>query len=500
MFKESAISFLAKRRKKAILKWATRPIESQKKTLKELIAFGEKTVFGNDHKFSNVKSYNDFKKNVPIVDYEGIKKYINKIKKGNKNILWPGQPKYFATTSGTISGEKHIPITKESLPNLLQGPTDALLMYIANTGKTEVLAGKFIFLQGSPTLNQTGRIKTGRLSGISAHHTPLFLKKARLPSNKTNCIEDWEQKIDAIVQETIKEDMRILSGIPSWLQMYFEKLKDVSGKPVGEVFKNFNLLIYGGTSYAPYKKKFKKLIGRKTDSIELYPASEGFFAFQDQQDSEDLLLILNSGIFYEFIKEKDFLDSKHSRLSLEEIEIGTNYVLIISTNAGLWAYNTGDTVRFTSRKPYKIVVTGRIKQFLSAYGEHVIVKEVEKAIEKTCASTDVVVNEFTVAPKFGTETLDSFHEWFIDFEEEPENMNQFEKTLDKNLQDQNKYYKDLIQGNVISRLKIERVCYKGFNKYMKSIGKLGSQNKIPKISNDRKIADELYRLNLLEER
>jgi len=328
----------------------------------------------------------------------------------------------------------------------------------------------------------------------------LFLRLSRLPSYQTNCIEDWEEKIDAIVKETITQDMRILSGIPSWLQMYFEKLQEASNKPIGELFKNFQLLIYGGVSYAPYKKKFEKLIGRKIDSVEVYPASEGFFAFQDQQESDDLLLILNSGIFYEFIKEQDFLESKHNRLSLEETEIGTNYVLIISTSAGLWGYNTGDTVRFTSTSPYKIVVTGRIKQFLSAFGEHVIVKEVENAIERTCAETRAVINEFTVAPKFGAETSDSFHEWFIDFESEPENINQFEKTLDQNLQGQNKYYKELVQGKVISSLSVERVCDKGFNKYMKSIGKLGSQNKIPKISNDRKIVDELYRLNLVEKR
>ena len=500
MFKHFIISFLANRKKKAILKWAENPITSQNETLKKLISSGEKTLFGRDHNFNAINSYGSFKKNIPIVDYEKLKPYINKIIQGKANVLWPGRPKYFAITSGTTSGAKYIPITKESLPNHLEGAKDALLMYIANTGNTKPLNGKHIFLQGSPVLEEKGGIKTGRLSGISAHHTPLFLRLLRLPSHQTNCIEDWEKKIDAIVKETIAQDMRIMSGIPSWLQMYFEKLKEASNKPIGELFPNFQLLIYGGASYAPYKKKFEKLIGRKIDSVEVYPASEGFFAFQDQQDSDDLLLILNSGIFYEFIKEQDFLEFKHNRLSLEEIETGTNYVLIISTSAGLWAYNTGDTVKFTSTSPYKIVVTGRIKQFLSAFGEHVIVKEVENAIEKTCADTGAIINEFTVAPKFGAEISGSFHEWFIDFESEPENIRQFEKTLDKNLQDQNKYYKDLVQGKVISSLSVERICNKGFNKYMKSIGKLGSQNKIPKISNDRKIADELYRLNVIEER
>ena len=497
MFKEAAISFLARKRKKAIVKWSTHPAINQKKTLKKLIAFGKETVFGNHHNFSNIKSYKDFKKNVPIIDYEGIKKYISEIKKGRKNILWPGRPKYFAITSGTTSGEKYIPITKESLPNLLQGATDALLMYIANTGKTNILNGKFIFLQGSPILEEIAGIKTGRLSGISAHHVPFFLKQARLPSYKTNSIEDWEEKVEAIVKETINKDMRILSGIPSWLQMYFEKLQKASGKSIGEIFKNFNLLIYGGVSYAPYKNKFEKLIGRKVDSIEVYPASEGFFAFQDEQGSNDLLLILNAGIFYEFISETDFLKLKYNRISIEDVKTGINYVLIVSTSAGLWGYNTGDTVMFTSTSPFKIIVTGRINQFLSAFGEHVIVKEVENAIEQTCAKTGVVVNEFTVAPKFSTESTASYHEWFVDFDSETIDLKAFEQNLDLNMQSQNKYYQDLIQGNVINSLKIRRVSKNGFNNYMNSIGKLGGQNKIPKISNDRKIADQLHKQGLV---
>ena len=500
MLKEIAIRFLAKRRKKAIVKWATHPVDNQKKTLKKLIAFGKKTVFGNDHNFDNIKSYNDFKKNVPIVDYEEIKKYINQIKEGRKNILWPGLPKYFAITSGTTSGEKHIPITKESLPHLLQGTKDALLMYIANTGRTDVLNGKFIFLQGSPVLDEIRGIKTGRLSGISAHHTPFFLKRTRLPSYKTNCIEDWEEKIEAIVEETVNQDMRILSGIPPWLQMYFEKLQKASGKPVGEIFKNFNLLIHGGVSYTPYKNKFEKLIGRKVDSIEVYPASEGFFAFQDKQESNDLLLILNAGVFYEFISEMDFSKSKYNRVSIEDVKTRVNYVLIVSTSAGLWGYNTGDTVMFTSTNPFKIIVTGRIKQFLSAFGEHVIVKEVENAIEQTCASTGIVVNEFTVAPKFSIDNTASYHEWFVDFDSDTEDLKGFEQDLDLNMQSQNKYYRDLIQGKVIKSLKIRRIFKKGFNTYMDSIGKLGGQNKIPKISNDRKIVDQLYKLDLVIKR
>lgn len=498
MLKSFIIKKLAARRKKAIEKWSNKPVISQENTLKKLIKSGQKTLFGKDHNFSQIKKYEDYKKNIPVVDYEGIKPYINKIIQGDRNVLWPGRPAYFAVTSGTTSGAKYIPITKESIPNLMGGAKDALFIYIANTGNTDVLSGKHIFLQGSPILEKKGGIKTGRLSGISVHHYPFFLKLTRLPSHKTNCIVDWEEKVDKIVEETIKEDMRILSGIPSWLQMYFEKLQEKAKIPVGEIFENFNLLIYGGVSYAPYKKKFEKLIGRKIDSIEVYPASEGFFAFQDNQDANDLLLILNSGIFYEFVSEKDYLEKKQNRLSLKDVKEGVNYVLIISTNAGLWAYNTGDTIMFTSTKPYRIIVTGRIKQFLSAFGEHVIVKEVETAIQEACLETGTIINEFTVAPQFGTDTTMSCHQWFIDFETPPTSLKDFEKLLDKKLQKQNKYYKDLVEGSVIAPLKIERVLNKSFNFYMKSIGKFGGQNKIPKLSNDRIIAEKLYKLDLVK--
>jgi len=498
MLKNLVISFLSKQRKKAIEKWSRTPIQSQDKILKSLIKTAKKTLFGKDHNFSKIKTYEDYKKNIPIVDYEGIKKYINKIIAGEKDVLWPGRPKYFAITSGTTSGAKYIPITTQSIPNLMGGAKDALLMYIANTGNTSVLSGKHLFLQGSPVLDRIGGIKTGRLSGISAHHYPFFLNLTKRPSYKTNCIADWEEKVGKIVEETVSEDMRILSGIPSWLQMYFEKLQERESKPIGKIFKNLKLLIYGGVSYMPYKNKFDKLIGRKIDSVEVYPASEGFFAFQDRQESNDLLLLLNSGIFYEFISERDYLNNKQNRISLKDVEQEVNYVLIISTNAGLWGYNTGDTIMFTSKKPYRIVVTGRIKQFLSAFGEHVIVNDVEKAIEEACSKTKIIINEFTVAPKFGSGSEKSCHEWFIDFEIEPRSLEKFAKVLDIRLQSQNKYYKDLIKGNVINSLKIKRVLNNGFNIYMKSIGKLGGQNKIPKLSNDRTIADRLYKLNLVK--
>jgi hypothetical protein len=410
---------------------------------------------------------------------------------GRENILWPGKPLYFAKTSGTTSGAKYIPLTKESMPFHIEAARNAILLYIHETGKADFVDGKMIFLQGSPILERKNGIQLGRLSGIVAHYVPNYLQKNRLPSLETNCIEDWESKVDAIVEETISENMTVISGIPSWVQMYFEKLQERSQKPVGTLFKNFNLFIYGGVNYEPYRAKFENLIGRKVDSIELFPASEGFFAFQDVQNEKGMLLLLNSGIFYEFIKTADFFNENPLRYTIGEVEIGVNYVLIISTNAGLWAYNIGDTVQFTSIKPYRIVVSGRIKHFISAFGEHVIGKEVEQAIEQATFGTAIRINEFTVAPQISPEIGLPYHEWFIEFENLPEDESIFIAAIEKSMRSQNVYYDDLIQGNVLQSLKIRKVAKNGFQNYMKSIGKLGGQNKIPRLSNDRSIVDQL---------
>jgi hypothetical protein len=348
-----------------------------------------------------------------------------------------------------------------------------------------------IFLQGSPILEEKYGIKFGRLSGIVAHFVPKYLQKNRLPSWETNCIEDWETKVDAIVEETIHQNMTVISGIPSWAQMYFEKLHEKGNIKVGDIFKKFNLFIYGGVNYEPYRAKFENLIGRKVDSIELFPASEGFFAYQDSQKEKGMLLLLNSGIFYEFIKADDFFSADYKRYTIGEVELGINYVLIISTNAGLWGYNIGDTVQFTSLKPYRIIVSGRIKHFISAFGEHVIGKEVEAALQEAVAGTTVRVNEFTVAPQITPTDELPYHEWFIEFENKPDDFESFALKIDGAMRKQNSYYDDLIVGKVLRTLKVTSVEKNGFQNYMKSIGKLGGQNKVPRLSNDRKIVDEL---------
>ncbi len=475
---------------KNVQKWAKNPIKTQEKVFNDLIAQASDTAFGKDHDFKNITTYKDFVKRVPVRDYENLKPYINRIVSGEENVLWPSKPLYLAKTSGTTSGAKYIPITKASMPYHIEAARNAILMYIHETGKTNFVSGKMIFLQGSPILKEQNGIQLGRLSGIVAHYVPKYLQKNRLPSWETNCIDDWETKVDAIVEETLPENMTVISGIPSWVQMYFEKLQLKTGKQVGHIFKNFNLFIFGGVNYEPYRSKFENLIGRKVDSIELYPASEGFFAYQDQQDNKGMLLLLNAGIFYEFIKADAFFSENPERITIKDVEIGINYVMIISTNAGLWGYNIGDTVMFTSTKPYRVIVSGRIKHFISAFGEHVIGKEIEQAMQEAITNTNVQVTEFTVAPQITPDQGLPYHEWFIEFENEPENIEVFASQIDKALQQQNSYYFDLIQGGVLKPLVITKVKKNGFKDYMKSVGKLGGQNKLPRLSNDRKIVEQ----------
>ncbi|MFP9115063.1 GH3 auxin-responsive promoter family protein [Flavobacterium sp. RHBU_3] len=470
-------------------KWATNPVATQERVFKELLAKAKETEFGKDHGFDTIQTYADYAAKVPVRDYEGLKYYVEKVVHGEADILWPGKPLYFAKTSGTTSGAKYIPLTKESMPFHIQAARNAILSYVHETGKADFVDGKMIFLQGSPELDEKHGVKFGRLSGIVAHYVPAYLQKNRMPSWETNIIDDWETKVDAIVGETINEDMTVISGIPSWVQMYFEKLHQKAGKPVGEIFKNFNLFIYGGVNYEPYRAKFEKLIGRMVDSIELFPASEGFFAYQDSQTEKGMLLLLNSGIFYEFIKADEFFTQNPRRYTIGEVELSVNYVLILSTNAGLWAYNIGDTVAFTSIAPYRVVVTGRVKHYISAFGEHVIGKEVETALEQAMEGTEVRINEFTVAPQITPESGLPYHEWLIEFENEPKDMDAFALKIDAAMRKQNVYYDDLIVGKVLRTLIITKVAKNGFQEYMKSIGKLGGQNKLPRLSNDRKIAD-----------
>ncbi len=477
---------------KKIKKGMETALNDQENILQNLIKIGANTQFGKDHNLKTAKNYEDFKTLIPVKDYEQLKPYIEQIKEGRHNILWRGLPIYFAKTSGTTSGMKYIPITKDSINNHINTARNALLCYIAETGNNAFTNGKMIFLSGSPELERVGNIPFGRLSGIVNHHIPKYLRSNQLPSYATNCIEEWEEKLDAIVEETITKDMALISGIPPWMQMYFDRLIQKTGKKVGEIFPNFSVMVQGGVNFEPYKNKLYESIGRKIDCIELFPASEGFFAFQDSQNEKGMLLNTNSGIFYEFVPATEIHKESPPRLSLKDIQLGENYALIINSNAGLWGYNIGDTVKFVSIKPYRIVVTGRIKHFISAFGEHVIAEEVEKAMLNTLAATNSSIIEFTVAPMVNSGNGKSYHEWFVEFENTPHNIENFIQLLNENMRKQNVYYDDLIAGNILQTLKLSIVKKNGFIDFMKSIGKLGGQNKVARLGNDRKIAEKLY--------
>jgi hypothetical protein len=477
-------------------RWSREPHVYQAKIMENLIDQARATVFGNDHHFENIRSYDDFKKYIPVKDYEQLRPYIDRVVAGEENILWKGKPAYLAKTSGTTSGVKYIPISNESKFSHFTSARNASLSYVHETGKSAFLDGNLIFLSGSPELEEVGGIKTGRLSGISNHLVPSYLRTNQKPSYPTNCIEDWEEKLERIVDETLHAKMTLISGIPPWVQMYFDRIQERTGKKIKDVFPNFSVFVYGGVNFEPYRAKLFDSIGKQIDSIETYPASEGFIAYQDSQREEGLLLLLNNGMFFEFIPVEEYFNEKPTRLSIEEVELGKNYALIINSNAGLWGYSIGDTVKFVSKHPHRIVVTGRIKHFISAFGEHVIGEEVEKAMKFTMQKfPEVELIEFTVAPQVSPADGLPHHEWLIEFNREPRDVQAFEQELDNQLRELNVYYDDLITGAILRTLKITTLKKNSFIDYMKSQGKLGGQNKVPRLSNDRKIAEALLILN-----
>jgi hypothetical protein len=478
-------------------RWSAAPEKFQTDIMQYLLGQARSTVFGKEHGFPDIRNYDDFKRLVPVRDYEQLKPYIERVLTGEENVLWKGKPEYLAKTSGTTSGTKYIPITRESVPNHINSARNALLSYVHETGQASFLDGGLIFLSGSPELSEKAGIKTGRLSGIVNHHVPAYLRTNQKPSYQTNCMEDWEAKLDKIIDETIHTDMTLISGIPPWVQMYFDRIVARTGKKIKDVFPNFSMLVYGGVNFEPYRAKLFDTIGKKVDSIETYPASEGFIAYQDSQHEPGLLMLLNSGIFFEFIPAEEYFNDNPTRLSITEVELNKNYAVIINSNAGLWGYSIGDTVKFISKNPYRLLVTGRIKHFISAFGEHVIGEEVEKAMRKTCEKyPEVALTEFTVAPMVAPSEGMPYHEWFVEFDNPPSDPEAFALELDQQLRSLNVYYDDLISGNILRTLLLRPLRKGAFIGYMKSQGKLGGQNKVPRLANDRKIADLLaaYRL------
>ncbi len=470
-----------------------RGLACQKKIFRKFIDKAAQTTFGKDHHFDQISNLRDYRQRVPIRDYEDFIPYLSRIQAGQKDVLWPGLPKYLAKTSGTTSGVKFIPLTKDSIKNHINSAKYCLFHYIRQYPQTGIFDGKMLFLSGSPELIFQNKIAIGRLSGIVNHEIPAWFQKNKLPDFETNCIEPWERKIDALVESISTKDIRVLSGIPPWIQMFCEKLLSYTGKNhVIDIFPNLELYIHGGVNYSPYKQKINQLIGKEISLLETYPASEGFIAYQNDFVEDGMQLVVNDGIFYEFIEKDNIYSNPDKRLSLEEVFLNVDYAIVLSTNAGLWSYLIGDLVRFVSLQPFKIKVSGRISQFISAFGEHVISSEIDKAISMAQLKHHFQVVEFTVAPQVSpNDNRNPYHEWFIEFSEIPKNLNEIANTINHHLCELNSYYKDLIEGKLLDTLKIRPIRKNGFLDYMRKVGKLGEQFKVHRLSNDRVMADVL---------
>lgn len=468
-------------------------IKNQSKIFQQLITKGKLTQFGADHDFKSIKTIQDYQARVQINDYEGLKHYFDQVHSGKMNVLWPGLPKYLAKTSGTTSGTKYIPLTKPSIPNHINSARNALFSYIYHSKSSAIFDGQMLFLSGSPVLTKENGILVGRLSGIVNHEIPSWMTKNKLPNHELNMLEPWEHKIDRLVEDIVSKNLTTISGIPPWIQMFLERVLDFTGKSsIAEVFPNLDLYIHGGVNFKPYKPKIAALIGRDICYIETYPASEGFIAYQDNPDHDELRLICNSGIYYEFVKPSDLGLNNAARLGLEEVRVGEDYAIILTSNAGLWSYLIGDIIEFTSLNPYKIKVTGRVSQFISAFGEHVISSEVDYAMQVALSKHQFELVEYAVAPQVNPIEQDkAYHEWFIEFKNPPHNIAEIAQTISSALESKNTYYKDLIKGNMLACAKISCVRKDGFKDYLISIGKYGEQFKVPRLSNDRKVADAL---------
>lgn len=472
--------------------WLNNPYGTQERTLKTLLRQAGQTQFGQEHGFDAISKHEQLGQTVPLRDYEGLRPWLDNVHAGKANVLWPGKPIYLAKTSGTTSGSKYIPLTRESTPNHIRSALNAALCYFKNTNSHAILEHYLLYLSGSPDLQKKHGIHVGRLSGISNHQVPAWLRTHQLPTLKVNRMDDWEAKVEAMVTESLKKPVSLIGGIPPWIQMYLDRMVARTGQPVGDFFPMLRVLLYGGVNVAPYKQKLFDTIGRVVDTVELYPASEGFFAYQDRVEEAGMLLLLNEGIYYEFVPLAEIDQPNPTRLPLEGVQVGQHYVMVISTNAGLWSYVLGDVVQFVTTAPHRVLVTGRVSHYTSAFGEHVIAQEVDQAIAQTLAQfPGVQVLEFTVAPQLTPAQGLPHHEWWIAFGQAPADMPAFEAALDQAMRRQNVYYDDLVRGSILRPLVVQALPADAFRVYMKTQGKLGEQNKVPRLANHRRIAEAL---------
>lgn len=475
------------------------PHDVQNEWFEKLIDMAEDTAWGEKYDYKSLKSVEDFKSRVPINDYSSLQPYIERARKGEVSVLWPGEVPWFAKSSGTTSGKsKYIPVTEDSLEEChYQGGKDLLALYYIHYPESQVLAGKNIGVSGTTQLESDSDAFTGDLSAILIDNMPFWAQMACTPDLSVSMMDNWENKLDLIVKHTLVEDVRTLSGVPSWMLVILRRVLEASGKSnISEVWPNFELVIHGGVNFKPYRQQFEDILPKHTHYLETYNASEGFFGIQDQVGQSDMLLMLDYGIYYEFLPmgelDKDFPKS----LSLDEVELGVNYALVISTNGGLWRYLIGDTIVFTSKYPYRIRITGRTKSFINAVGEELIVENADYAIEVACSKTNSVISEYTVAPIYFNGKQNATHQWALEFEKQPQDIAMFMDILDNALKSKNSDYEAKRYHDIILRPPEIKVLERGsFMAWLKQNNKLGGQNKIPRLSNDRDFVEELFQIN-----
>lgn len=487
-------------RYKKIDQFCTNPKALQEQVLKELIHSARKTEWGLRYNYKKIKSYQQFSESVSLNDYETLKGNIERMIAGEKNILWPGQVKWFAKSSGTTNDKsKFIPVSNESLHKChYRAALDVFALYVKSNPDANVLKGKNLSIGGSQKVsNLSKKTRTGDLSAVMLYNLPLFSRFKNTPSSDISLIPDFEEKIEKIVQNTIHENIVSFSGVPSWFLVMIKKVLDVSGKEnLLEVWPNLEVFAHGGVNFEPYHEQYKKLIpSDKMHYVNTYNASEGFFGIQNDPETDDLLLMLDYGIFYEFIPMDTYFDDDRKAIPLWEVETGINYSMVISTNGGLWRYIIGDTVMFTSKFPFKIKITGRTKHFINAFGEELIIDNAEKGLKKACMETGAIINEYTAGPVFMGEEEKGRHQWIIEFEKLPDNLDYFAEILDKELQSLNSDYEAKRYKNLaLKQLQIIQAPTGTFYQWLKEKGKVGGQNKIPRLSNDREYLDSVLEL------
>jgi hypothetical protein len=471
--------------------WAAQPHQYQMQYFRLLLETAPKTTYGQALGIENGMDYTAYRDCVPLVDYEDLKPYVERIMAGERDVLWPGVPDYLIMSSGTTSGKKYIPATPQGIRAILRGTTDAFCSYIARSRHHDIWDGKTLPLTGSPALTMMGDVPSARVSGLLNHFLPCYARWNRVPSWETNCIADFEPKLSRILDETIEQDVRAITGLPVWLNLLFKRLYERTGKKVIEIWPNLQVMLYGGLQVDPYKAGLLEAIGQDIDFVEVFNASEGFFAFEDNFENLGLLLHMHTGFFYEFMPADAYRAGKVQRLPLQDIELDVDYGLVLNSVSGLWGYNLGDTVRFTSREPYRLVFTGRLAHFTSAFNEHVIQFEVERAIRQAMEQEGGVVSEFTVAPQLHPIAGPPYHEWFVEFAALPDDLEAFRLKLDTVMQTGNHLYRELVTAQAMRPLKLSLLEPDSFLHHLKSIEQVGDQHKVPRLKNDRSIADAM---------